>query len=541
MRAGDHFPVATHQRALELSGPPSALVDLTHQIVNMSEGAGRFIQPSGGQIRNDVTELVRPELRFDLRAALLRAFERGQPSLSLPIPVQFNGAPRRVFLQVKPVALERDGPRQAVIFFIEGDPVEPEEAVSDAAEHDKALDITIRHLKGELELTRSRLRASREEFESANEELRAANEELQSINEEHRSTAEELETSKEELQSINEELQTVNAELKTKLDSVSRANNDLQNLMASTDVGTLFLDSQLRIKRFTPKVSELFNIQAADEGRPITDFTHRLDYPDFTRDAQSVLKNLSPVEREISSGGNWFLTRFRPYRTVDDHIEGIVCTFVDTTEQLKTARALKASEAHLRLLLSELSHRVKNTLAVVQAMARLSFTSDAPIDEALETFTSRLSALAAAHDLLVRSDWRGAALRELAEAQLAPFAIEGSRIGMSGPDIFLLPDTATPLALILHELAANALKYGALSSKAGTVTLGWDFKVDGKGRELQFRWLEEGGPKVRPPLKHGFGSYLIQNGLPDAQVALDFRPEGVSYKVTLPAKAVQTE
>ena len=124
----DCTPAATHKRALELTGPPSVLIDVTHQIVNMSEEAGRFIQPSGGQIRNDVTELVRPELRFDLRAALHRALERNQPSLSLPIPVQFNGAPKRVFLQVKPVALEKDGTRQALVFFIEGDPIGTGEA-----------------------------------------------------------------------------------------------------------------------------------------------------------------------------------------------------------------------------------------------------------------------------------------------------------------------------------------------------------------------------------------------------------------------------
>ncbi len=541
VRAGDRTPVAAHQRALELTGPPSVLVDGAHQIVNMSEGAGRFIQPSGGQIRNDVREFVRPELRFDLRAALHRAFERNQPSLSLPIPVQFNGAPKRVFLQVKPIPLERDSTRQAVIFFIEGDPVEPSEAGDDAAEHDKALDITIRHLKQELELTRSRLRASREESEAANEELRAANEELQSINEEYRSTAEELETSKEELQSINEELQTVNAELKTKLDSVSRTNNDLGNLMASTDVGTLFLDSNLHIKRFTPKISELFNIQASDEGRSITDFTHRLDYPDFTRDAQAVLKNLNAVEREISSDGRWFLTRFRPYRTTDDHIEGIVCTFVDITENVKTAKTLKSNEEHLRLLLGELSHRVKNTLAVVQAMARLSFSEDTPRDEAVEAFSSRLSALSAAHDLLVKSDWRGASLKVLAERQLAPYTVEGARVTMDGPDIFLPPDLATPLGLVMHELAANALKFGALSSKAGTLKLDWGFIADGVGPEFQFRWRETGGPTVHPPSKQGFGSYLIKNGLPEAEVGLDFDSKGLSYTLALPANSVRRE
>ena len=390
-------------------------------------------------------------------------------------------------------------------------------------------------------MTRSRLRASREEFEATNEELRAANEELQSINEEYRSTAEELETSKEELQSINEELQTVNAELKVKLDSVSRTNNDLQNLMASTDVGTLFLDSQLRIKQFTPRISELFNIQAADEGRSITDYTHRLDYPHFTKDAQAVLKDLSVIEREISSDGRWFLTRSLPYRTVDDRIEGIVCTFVDITERVKTAKALKSNEEHLRLLISELSHRVKNTLAVVQAMARLSFMNDTPREEAVEAFSARLRALSAAHDLLVKSDWRRAALKDLAEKELAPFSSKDGRITMYGPDVFLPPDLATPLALVMHELAANALKYGALSSTAGTLKLDWGFIGNGAEPELLFRWQEAGGPIVHPPSKQGFGSYLIQNGLPDAKVALDFGSKGLLYTVTLPGKSVRNE
>jgi two-component system CheB/CheR fusion protein len=191
---------------------------------------------------------------------------------------------------------------------------------------DQAADVVIRSLKEELELTRARLRASREEYEAANKELRAANEELRSINEEYRATAEDLETSKEELQSMNEEIQTVNAELKIKLDGVSRTNNDLQNLMAVTDAGTLFLDSQLHIKRFTPRITELFNIKGPDEGRSITDFAHRLEYPNFTADAQIILRDLKIIEREVASNGSWYLTRLRPYRTLDGRIEGVVCT-----------------------------------------------------------------------------------------------------------------------------------------------------------------------------------------------------------------------
>ena len=534
-------PPASHQRALELAAPPSILVDSNHHVVNMSEGAGRFIQPSGGQIRNDIAELVRPELRFDLRTALHRAFERNQPTLSLPIAVRFNGDFHTVILQVRPVSQEREGPRQALVFFLEGGPAGDATTGAVQTALDQASGETILRLKEELELTRIRLRASREEFEAANEELRAANEELQSINEEYRSTAEELETSKEELQSINEELQTVNAELKVKLEGVSQTNNDLQNLMAATDVGTLFLDSQLRIKRFTPRMTELFNIKAADEGRSITDFTHRLDYPQFTADAQTVLKDLTIVEREIGGNGSWYLTRLRPYRTLDDRIDGVVCTFVDVTERRKIQDALATSEARLRLLLGELSHRVKNTLAVVQSMARQSFAVDIPRDEALEAFSNRLRALAEAHNQLVSSNWHGADFRELAQGQMRLYEPAGDkRIVMQGPPAAMPPSVATPLALILHELATNALKYGALSSPDGTVRLDWGFNGDAeKKKEFFFSWRELGGPAVQNPAREGFGSWLIRHGLGDAKVELNFPPAGIICTVAVPAEILE--
>jgi two-component system CheB/CheR fusion protein len=333
---------AMHRRAIERVAPPSILVDESHRVVHLSENAGRYVMPGGGPLSGDVADLVRPELRFELRSALHRLFEQGASTLTLPVMVRFNGAPHRVHLLLKPA--EADGafePRHALVMFIEGEALDEGVLSGDA----KATDETVRRLTQELELTQARLRTVREESDAANEELRATNEELQSINEEYRSTSEELETSKEELQSINEELQTVNSELKLKLETISRAHSDLQNLMAATDFGTLFLDSTLRIKRFTERVGELFSVTPNDEGRPITDFAHQLEYGDLIKDARNVLSELTPTRREIRSrAGRWYDVRMRPYRTVDDKIDGVVLTFVDMTERRQTEEALRESE-----------------------------------------------------------------------------------------------------------------------------------------------------------------------------------------------------
>jgi two-component system, chemotaxis family, CheB/CheR fusion protein len=319
---------AAHRRAIEEIGFPSILVDEAYRVVHLSDNASRYLLPSGGPLTADVTELVRPELRFEVRSCLHRAFDQRRPSLSLPVKVRVDGATYPVQVQANPLQ-EAGEWRRAVIVFINGEAVDEttsiEQQISDEAVH---------RLKEELDLTQQRLRTMREESDAATEELRASNEELQSINEEYRSTSEELETSKEELQSINEELQTVNSELKSKLELISRANSDLQNLLAATDFGTLFLDSGLNIKRFTDQVRELFSITASDEGRPITDFAHQLEYDDLVKDARMVIANLTPVRREVRSRKErWYDLRMRPYRTVDDKIDGVVITFVDVTER----------------------------------------------------------------------------------------------------------------------------------------------------------------------------------------------------------------
>ena len=337
---------AMHRRAIEQLAPPSMLVDESHRVIHLSENAGRFMLPSGGPLSGDAVDLVRPELRFELRSALNRVFEQRASTLSLAILVQFNGTPHRVHLHVRPTQeTSPNEARSAVVMFIEGEAADGSLASLDRQANDET-DVRLRQ---ELELTQARLRTVREESDAANEELRATNEELQSINEEYRSTSEELETSKEELQSINEELQTVNSELKLKFETISRAHSDLQNLMAATDIGTLFLDSSLRIKRFTDRITELFSVTPTDEGRSITDFAHQLEYNELVRDARAVLADLSPVRREVRSrNGRCYDMRLRPYRTVDDKIDGVVITFVDVTERLKVEEALRESERLLR-------------------------------------------------------------------------------------------------------------------------------------------------------------------------------------------------
>ena len=337
---------ARHRQVLEQVAPPSLLVNEHQRVVHLSDTAGRFLLPSGGPITGDAVELVRSELRFELRSALHRAFEQNKPTLSLPILVRFNGDPRRVHMFVQPAEREAQEPRQAVVMFMEG------EAVDAAAlsSGDTLSEPTIRRLTQELELTQQRLRTIREESEATNEELRAANEELQSINEEYRSTSEELETSKEELQSVNEELQTLNNELKIKLDTVSRAHGDLQNLMAASDFGTLFLDSSLRIKRVTDRVSDIFSVTASDEGRPLSDFSHKLEYGDLPEDLRNVLANLTPIRRELrGQNGHWFDLRLRPYRTVDDRIDGVVITFQDITERRESEEELRQNKQLIEL------------------------------------------------------------------------------------------------------------------------------------------------------------------------------------------------
>jgi len=336
-----------HFKLLEAVAPPSVLVDAEHDIVHLSPSAGRFLQYGGGEPSKNLLRSVHPGLRIELRAALYQAAQANERTDVTVAPVELAGESVGVEIQAVPV---KAGAADMFMVLFNARPLG-----SAAAEvllpGRAAADPVATHLDRELERLKARLRDTVEQYEASTQELRASNEELQAMNEELRSATEELETNREELQSINEELTTVNHELKGKVEELGHSNSDMQNLMDATAIATVFLDRELRITRYTPSAISLFNLIASDLGRPLADLATRLDYPQLSDDAKRVLEKLVPIEREVGlPDGRWFLARLLPYRTLEDHIAGVVASFVDITPQKQSAAQLRSSEERLRLV-----------------------------------------------------------------------------------------------------------------------------------------------------------------------------------------------
>jgi len=196
---------------------------------------------------------------------------------------------------------------------------------------------------------------------------------------------------------------------------------------------------------------------------------------------------------------------------------------------------LREGEARQRLLLGELTHRVRNILTVIQAMARHTLRGDQTSTELIERFEGRLSALASTHTLLVESEWKGAGLAELAQQQLAPYAPQKTdRLQITGQPVLLAADIATPFGLVLHELAVNAAKHGAFANRTGKVALTWRVSAGTNPKLLHFEWKEAGGPAVKSSAPAGFGSTLIESAIPNGQVKREFRGEGVVCTIDVP-------
>ncbi len=660
-RNRDDVVAMAHAALVDKLCPAFAVVGANRELVYSGGPIADYLRMQSGTATLEFVNLVREELRMDFRSLWHRVTTDRRMVVRERVKYQENGQTRHVRLIGQPLGNDRSGePHYLIAFHDLGEPP----AVGEAGEAGAAggpHGAETEALEAELRLTKEYLQTTTEELESSNEELQSANEELMSMNEELQSSNEELETSKEELQSTNEELETVNAELSIKLEELGRSNSDLSNLLASTDIATLFLDADARVRRFTPVARRIFNLIETDVGRPIKDISTRVGDVDMAGDVARIMETLTPIEREVSlhDGTSTFLMRLMPYRAQGNVIEGAVVTFVDISllararaeaeskvaqqayiarvgglslgghktkdwiqelprelsgligtdcakvlfltsdnkslqlvathgfsatpgtlvdggnnsqagytlkmqepvvvEDLRVeprfagppllvdegiisgmsviigtpkdpfgvigvharekrkfrqddvaflqsvanilaaAMRREASDRQKRLLLDELRHRVKNMLAMVQAVVSLSLRDSGLSGARIERVTQRLRALAMAHDLNFRREDDNVDLRELISIQVRPYDPEGSRISIHGNStVDLQPSLAIDASMVVHELATNAVKHGALSREGGTVRI--EITTTGRAGQQDVRmcWEEDNGVEIEP-------------------------------------------
>jgi PAS domain S-box-containing protein len=319
--------------------PAAVLTNDRGDILYVSGRTGRYLEPAAGKANLNVFAMAREGLRYELSGAFATALREDRVVTVSAPKVQTNGSTQAVALSVLKLSEPKELRGCVLISFADA-PVEPEAQPEKAKL--KAVSVRIAELERELQHARDEAQTTREEMQTSQEELKSTNEELQSTNEELQSTNEELTTSKEEMQSMNEELQTVNYELQSKVDELSRTNNDMTNLLNSTDIATLFLDGELRVRRFTTQTAKLIKLIPADAGRSITDIATQLEYPELAEDAREVLRTLVFKEKDVAStDGRWFSVRVLPYRTIDNVIDGVVITFNDVTAAKRLEAALR--------------------------------------------------------------------------------------------------------------------------------------------------------------------------------------------------------
>jgi len=325
---------AADRLLLQELAPPAVIVNNRGDIVYVSGHTGKYLEPAAGKANWNLHVMAREGLRGPLSGALLEAAAHPAPLALKALPLQ--GSAQAVDVSLRPLHDTAGLEGLLLIVFHDLPPAAP------LPRRRRSSNPTQRELEVELQRALEDAQALREEMRASQEELQAANEELQSTNEELQSTNEELTSSKEEMQSMNEELQAVNAELQSKLDDLALAQSDMRNLLNSTDIATLFLDMDLNVRRFTEKARQIISLRESDIGRPLSDLSTHLDYPNLQDDVRDMLRTMVIAERQVRSvDGKWYAVRVMPYRTQDNMIQGAVITFMDIT-------AAKGLEARLR-------------------------------------------------------------------------------------------------------------------------------------------------------------------------------------------------
>jgi two-component system, chemotaxis family, CheB/CheR fusion protein len=642
---------------------PFALLSRGGDVLYLSEKMTGFVRPSQGTSSTMLDAYLAAELRLPVRTALNDAQRSGSVQRIDNVVVSRDGKPRIFDVEVGPSGSD------FILVLTEARAVDATDlgaAVGQRQTADRDL------LETENIHLRRQLATTLQEYETFGQELKSTNEELMSMNEELQSSNEELETSREELQSINEELETVNAELQENNRLLTRANSDLKNLFESTDLAVLFLDREFCVRNYTPSTATLFGIKPRDIGRPISDLSSRIDYPDLKADAQRVDASLQSFEREVGVkvSGQTFLLRIKPYRTTDNRLDGYVLSFVDITQRKSYEDTLKRNEeemtrqyaelenlydttpvglslvdrnlrylrindslaqingiprddhigktfkellpdledklhdiyqrvlekgepvlnveiegetqakpgeirnwigdfypvwqgAHVfavgtcirevtdqtkmmhriqtqneqqKLLLGELQHRVKNTLATVSSISKmlLKGVTDPAVYQA--RLADRLGSIARTHDVLTASNWISTTFTRIIENEASPYERHaGQRVRQTGPDLHVSAKQALALGMAMHELMTNAAKYGALSVEGGHIVIGTSLDaLDGNDR-ARIVWREYNGPEIKaPPAHRGFGSLVLERVLKadlSAEVIIEYPETGLCFQV----------
>jgi len=359
---------------METYAPAAVLINRNRECLYFLGPTDRYLRVAPGHPTHDLLAMVRDDLRMRLRSALQRARqENTSVVVAAPVPTHHDGGVAPFRIDLKPVTI--DGEELLLICFVD-EPQAEQKRHRTISARDKP---RVAELEQELEATRAELQGAIRNLEVSGEEQRAVNEEALSVNEEYQSTNEELLTSKEELQSLNEELTALNGQLQETLERQRTTSNDLQNVLYSADVATIFLDANLRIRFFTPASRSLFNVIPGDVGRPLADLQSLAADSALLPDAQSVLRTFMPIEREVETQrGAWYVRRVLPYRTQEGAVEGVVITFAEITERRHIVNELEVAKRQAELanaaktrFLAAASHDLRQplqTLALLQGL-----------------------------------------------------------------------------------------------------------------------------------------------------------------------------
>jgi two-component system CheB/CheR fusion protein len=480
------LPSALHQQLIEAYSSPSLVVNAEGEVIHLSAHAGDYLTYAGGEPTHSLVDLVPLKLRSRFRALLAGALTRGKQVEAKGLRFPVDGKDHVVDVLLRPMASGASGRFALVVFHDQGTAPKRGRATRVNGPRRRPRNAESSDTSRELEEMRKQLRATIEEYDAALEEAKAVNEELQSINEEQKATSEELETSREELQSLNEELRTVNQEFRNQNEQLAQVNSDLENFIDSTEIGTIFLDRELNVRRFTPAIAELFNFVPADVGRPVSHVTNRLRYPELNDDLRRVMHTLGKTEREvIADDGRWFMTRISPYRSLDDRIEGVVMTLFETTDRkrIEVERELLLHDAQTASIAKSdfvgvMSHEFRTPLnAIIGYAGVIGAGAVGDVSEDQRLYLARISASATHLSHMIDDTLESVRMETGAEkvdvipihltslvrevcSGVDPLVRKRSLdLRLDVPENITIVSDATKVRQILYNLLANAVRY----------------------------------------------------------------------------------